>query len=244
MPAVFVHGVPDTSQVWHSLCDRLQRKDVVLLSLPGFGAPLPAGFVATKDAYVAWLLAELNNIAEPVDLIGHDWGALFSLRAASLAPASVRTLAVGGAPLDPSYEWHQTARLWQTPGIGEKVMAQADATLLMAGLIAAGVPDAAAAEASRHFDQTMKDCILCLYRSGIHVGAEWVEDLAKITARGLVLWGDDDLYAAPNFGERLATRFDARFVSYPGCSHWWQLQRVDAVAAELQVLWQRSSEQS
>jgi pimeloyl-ACP methyl ester carboxylesterase len=26
-------------------------------------------------------------------------------------------------------------------------------------------------------------------------------------------------------------------VSWPGCSHWWQLERPDAVADELQRFW-------
>ena len=52
MPAVFVHGVPDTQRVWDGVISRLKRKDVVALSLPGFGCPVPAGFSATKEAYV------------------------------------------------------------------------------------------------------------------------------------------------------------------------------------------------
>jgi len=57
MPAVFVHGVPDTHRVWHALVRRLRRDDVVTLSLPGFGCDIPAGFDCTKEAYARWLLA-------------------------------------------------------------------------------------------------------------------------------------------------------------------------------------------
>jgi pimeloyl-ACP methyl ester carboxylesterase len=89
MPAVFVHGVPDTHRVWTALLSRLGRKDVVTLSLPGFGGPVPDGFGATKDAYVDWLLGELARQREPVDLVGHDWGALLVLRAVSLRPGAV-----------------------------------------------------------------------------------------------------------------------------------------------------------
>ena len=44
MPAVFVHGVPDTQWVWRALITRLRRDDVVTLSLPGFGCEIPTGF--------------------------------------------------------------------------------------------------------------------------------------------------------------------------------------------------------
>jgi pimeloyl-ACP methyl ester carboxylesterase len=55
-----------------------------------------------------------------------------------------------------------------------------------------------------HVDDTMKRCILVLYRSAIHVGLEWTEDLARITAPGLVLWGEADPFADSRFGARLA----------------------------------------
>jgi pimeloyl-ACP methyl ester carboxylesterase len=72
MPAVFVHGVPDTQRVWEAVTSRLHRKDVVTLSLPGFGCPVPTGFSATKEAYVDWLLGRLAAVQRPIDLVGHD----------------------------------------------------------------------------------------------------------------------------------------------------------------------------
>ena len=41
----------------------------------------------------------------------------------------------------------------------------------------------------------------------------------------------------PEWGERLARRTGARLVVFPGCSHWWQLERPAEVAAELSTLW-------
>lgn len=82
MPAVFVHGNPESAAIWDELFTHLQRKDVVALSPPGFGAPVPAGFDATADAYLAWLVAELEGIDGPVDLVGHDWGGGHVMRVA------------------------------------------------------------------------------------------------------------------------------------------------------------------
>jgi len=39
MPAVFVHGVPETPAVWDRLRVELHRDDVIALQLPGFGCP-------------------------------------------------------------------------------------------------------------------------------------------------------------------------------------------------------------
>ena len=237
MPVVFVHGVPDTARVWDKVRSRLARRDAITIELPGFGTPRPAAFQSTKDAYVDWLLSRLAREPKPVDIVGHDWGALLVLRAISREPDVARTWAVGGAPLDPDYEWHKAAKLWQTPEVGERVMESTTPEALAAALIAAGVPADDAASTAKHFDATMKSCILALYRSAVHVGREWVEDLARITSPGLVLWGENDPYAASRFGSRLAERTGARFVALPGCSHWWQLERPDAVAHHLEALW-------
>ena len=237
MPAVFVHGVPDTQQVWDAVLARLDRKDVVTLSLPGFGCALPAGFSATKEAYVEWLLGQLAAVQAPIDLVGHDWGGLLVVRVVSVRPDAVRSWAAGGAPLDREYVWHQAAKAWQTPGLGEKVMAGLTPEVLGAALAAAGVPAADAATTAAHVDPTMKQCILSLYRSAVNAGAEWEDDLRRVSAPGLVLWGETDPYAAVEFGARLAEKTGARFVSFPGCSHWWQLERPAEVAAELWRHW-------
>ena len=211
------------------------------MSLPGFGSPAPAGFDATKEAYVDWLVGELTKLATPLDLVGHDWGALLVLRAAMLRPDLVRTWVAGAAPIDREYQWHETAQLWQTPGVGEQFMEMMTADQLKTGLVAAGVPERDAAETVRHVDAEMKRCVLALYRSAVRVSHEWQDDLPRITAPGVVLWGDGDPYAAPRFGARMAERVGARFVSFAHCGHWWQLERPDDVVAELAASWKAAS---
>ncbi len=237
MPAVFVHGVPDTHRVWRPLLERLRREDVVTLSLPGFGCPEPPGWTATKEAYVDWLLDELRRLPRPIDLVGHDWGSELVVRAVSLEPSLVRTWAGGGAPVDPEYRWHWAARTWQTPILGELFMLATTRPGMRLALRGVAVPAAAAAEATAHFDHRMKRCILRLYRSAVHLGREWAADLARVESPGIVFWGERDPYAAASFGENLARNTRARFHPFDGCGHWWQLQRVAEVAAALEALW-------
>jgi len=237
MTVVFVHGVPDTQHVWDAVVSRLDRRDVVRVSLPGFGSPAPAGFSATKEAYVDWLIGQLTALPSPIDIVGHDWGALLTVRVISLRPTLVRSWAAGGAPLDREYMWHQVAQAWQTPGKGEQIMAALTPETMTAGLVSAGVPPADAAKTAARVDPTMKRCILALYRSAVHVGVEWEDDLRRVSAAGLVLWGEKDPFAAVGFGRRLAQRTQAGFVSFRDCSHWWQLERPAEVAAELSQHW-------
>lgn len=237
MTTLLVHGVPDTEHVWHALVPRLGRPDVVRLSLPGFGCPMPAGFEATRDGYAAWLIGQIEGQPEPVDLVGHDWGALLVVRAACLRPDRVRSWAAGGAPLDADYVWHRAAQLWQTPEVGEQVMAQLTPAALERALVAAAVPADDARHAAERLDDTMKQCILRLYRSAVHVGKEWAPDLGRLRAPGLVLWGERDPYAPPLWGERLAQATGARLVRFADCGHWWPLERPAEVAVELTRHW-------
>lgn len=239
MVAVFVHGVPDTHRVWSEVISHLERQDVTALSLPGFGAPLPEGFGATKEDYVAWLISQLEGFGEPVDIVGHDWGALLTLRAVSLRSDLIRTWTAGGAPLDPDYVWHDAAQAWQTPGLGEQVMAAMTEAATAASLATAGLTDAQAQGVAAHIDPTMKDCILKLYRSAKTVGAEWTDDLSRINKPGLVIYGAADPYVdAARFAAPLAKRTGARrlFV-LEGCGHWWESERPAEVAAALEAHW-------
>ena len=74
MTAVFVHGVPETTRVWEPLVAHLERDDVALLALPGFGSPLPVGFDATMETYASWLAAELARFDEVDEAVGEQLG--------------------------------------------------------------------------------------------------------------------------------------------------------------------------
>ncbi len=120
MPAVLVHGVPDTPQLWDGVRAHLSRADVVTPTLPGFGTPVPQGFDATKEAYADWLTAEIEAIGVPVDLVGHDWGSMLVQRVVSTRPELIRTWAAGAGAVDRSYTWHELAQMWQTPRSASK----------------------------------------------------------------------------------------------------------------------------
>jgi pimeloyl-ACP methyl ester carboxylesterase len=239
MPAVLVHGVPDTPRVWDALRAHLSRHDVLAPSLPGFGCPVPAGFAADKEAYVDWLVGEVERVGEPVDLVGHDWGALLVQRLVSRRPELVRTWACGNGPIDREYVWHETAQQWQTPEAGEALMAVMTPDVLAEALPAAGLSTEDARTVAAHVDDVMKDCILRLYRSAVRVGEEWEDDVARCERPALILWGADDPYVAPRFAERLAARVRGELVLFAGCGHWWPRERPAEAAGALEHFWHR-----
>ena len=238
MPAVFIHGVPDTYRVWKPLLQHLDRADIVTLALPGFDSPVPDGFKATKEEYVDWIIGQLEQQPGPVDLVGHDWGCILAVRVASLRPDLIRTWAAGDGPVSKDYEWHALAKIWQTPGAGEEFMAKLDPKQFSGQLEQFGVPMALAAQATEHVDERMKDCILRLYRSAIKVGSEWQPALAEIKAPGLVLWGALDESCPVRFADQLGRDTRARRVLVFDAGHWFPLQTPAETGQALQEHWQ------
>jgi len=231
MTVVLVHGNPETAAIWDPLRIELGRDDVVALSPPGFGAPVPDGFGATADDYLAWLVGELEALDGPIDLIGHDWGGGHVQRVAASRPDLIRSWCTDTAgAADPEYVWHDMARIWQTPGEGE---ASVEAMISMpledqaAQLVAVGMtPDAARACAAA-VGPEMGRCILALYRSPAQpVMAEWGRELEQAEYRpGLVVIATADPFtggAAP--ARRSAERFGAEVAVLEGLGHWWMLE--------------------
>jgi pimeloyl-ACP methyl ester carboxylesterase len=243
MPAVFVHGVPETPAIWDALRSHLGRDDVIALQLPGFACPRPSGFGATKEEYVAWLVGELAKIAAdgPIDLVGHDWGGGLTVRLVSTRADLVRSWVSDGAGLgDVDFEWHDFAKIWQTPGEGEQFFADNLAIPVEergAVFEMFGVPHDAAVELGRPLDQTMIDCILALYRSATNVGKEWGPDFHDIGAPGCVLIPSDDAFLSPEGSRVGAQRAGASAIELDGLGHWWMLQDPARGAAVLEEFW-------
>jgi pimeloyl-ACP methyl ester carboxylesterase len=241
MPVVLVHGVPETSDIWTPLRRELGRDDVHALRLPGFGYPRPSGFAATKEAYVAWLVETLESLQGegPIDLVGHDWGGGFVARVVSTRPDLVRSWASDAVALaNPDFEWHDMAKLWQTPEIGEATVAQ---MLAMPDEERAHMFDAfGVPEGSPGFggiDLTMTTCILALYRSAVNVGEEWGPDFRAIPKPGLALIPTDDPFLSVEHMKRAAELAGARIAELRGCGHWWMLQDPAAGARTLAAFW-------
>ena len=125
MTIVLVHGNPETEAIWDDLVPHLRSDDIVRLSPPGFGSAIPSGFDCSIDAYRDWIAGELEKLAQPVDLVGHDWGGGHVMRIAMDCPGLIRswTTDVLGV-FDADYVWHDLAQAWQTAEIGEQAIAQ------------------------------------------------------------------------------------------------------------------------
>jgi pimeloyl-ACP methyl ester carboxylesterase len=249
MPAVFVHGNPETAAVWDPLLAELERagaarSGLTCLSPPGFGAPLPPGFGATVGEYRGWLIDELTRFGEPVDLVGHDWGGGHVLNAVMSRPDLVRSWVSDSIGIfDRDYVWHELAQRWQTPGIGEaEVKARFGAPVgeRVAILVERGMGEVVAEQVAEGQDETMGRALLALYASAAQpVMAELGRGLERAAQRpGLALLATEDhVGGTVEQRRRAARRAGARVEILDGLGHWWMTHDPGRGARVLTGFW-------
>lgn len=242
---LFLHGVPDSPAIWRPLLAALDLggTPVAVPALPGFTAPLPAGFAATKEVYADWAVRQAEALFAahgPIDIVGHDWGALIAQRVAMLRPDLIRSWAISNAVIEPDYRGHRIARIWNTPILGELFMALSRADKLAAALAAQGMPaDIAAEEAAQWKNRDKRRAILKLYRSakGLSFAQDWALDIPKLPARGALIWGAGDPYVELAVAQRYAAATGTPLTVIDGAGHWAIAERPGAVAAALRAFW-------
>jgi pimeloyl-ACP methyl ester carboxylesterase len=247
MMHAFVHGNPETEAVWWPLTDELRLRgvnDIVLLSPPGFGAPVPRPWDGTYRSYRGWLAMELERLGGNVHLVGHDWGAGHLFGIVAHRPDLIASWAADCAGLlHPDYVWHDAAQVWQTPDAGEAaVSAMVNATLedKVTLLTQFGITNTSAAHIAAAMNDTMAACILALYRSAVQPALSELGAAAAAADRrpGLVMIATEDHYTGTRaMAHDSATRLGAGTVVFEGANHWWMQQRPAEAADALTAFW-------
>jgi pimeloyl-ACP methyl ester carboxylesterase len=232
MPKVFVHGNPETAAVWEPLLAELERTGVpraelICLSPPGFGAPVPDGFGATAREYRDWLASELVP-GEPVDLVGHDAGGSHVVNLVLRRPDLVRSWVSDTlGTYDREYRWHALARRWQTPDVGEADIATRFGGTVReraAVLVQRGMNQQVASRVAAGQDAAMGRSVLALYRSNARPGLA-------------ILATEDHFVGTDEQRHRAAARAGARVEVLSGLGHWWMTQDPVRGAAALRAFW-------
>ena len=242
-PTLFLHGVPDSAELWTPIIDQLQANyRCIALDLPGLTtrSQLPAGFdfkLPSMAKFIDSFVTALG-INEPINLVFGDFGAVYGLAFAITYPNKVRKLALAGSVgFSPDYEWHQTAKMWRTPILGDLSM-----MMMSEGMFTNAMKSAAPNLPPQHWHDVfglaavsgaIKRNILRQYRAiDTKDYATWEPKLLELTKRVpmIVLWGDKDEFISSKF----ADRFGAQTVQhYPNYGHWIAVEAPDEMAAKI-----------
>jgi len=225
LPALLLHGIPDSGLMWESLASRLSTRFACIApDLPGFGhSDVPAGFTPSLDGMAQFVEQFLTaaDIARPLDLIAHDFGGPFAFAWAVKHPDAVRRMVVFNTVFFSDYHWHFWGRVWRTPILGEISMAMMNKLMF-----ARELRHASPTISQVHIDQTWslmtpraKKEVLRLFRATNPENfRSWESALVALTKTKptLVIWGDKDPYAANSYAER----FGAKKVVHLPVGHW------------------------
>ena len=236
-PAVFVHGVPNNSDMWLAF---LEESGGVAPDLPGFGrSGKPADFDYSIPGYDAFLGAFVDHLGlERFSLVVHDWGGGLALATAQrLAGRLERLVMFSSTPLLPGYRWHRIARLWRRPALGEIAMGFSGRFAMRRALRASNarpelMPEEFVDSVMRHFDHGTQRAILKLYRSAPPEVLERAgRDLGRITAPTLILFGSEDPYIPVGFGRAYADALggEPQVQDVHGAGHWSWLDRPELI---------------
>lgn len=238
-PVLFLHGNPDSSEVWSGILPALQaRFRCIAPDLPGFGrSTAPEDFDYSLEGMASFIdeLVVALGINEPLDLVVHDIGGPFGLAWAVRHPAKVRRVVITNTVFASDYRWHLFGRLWRTPLVGELVQALTTRRGFVRELRRAS-RKLTSAQIHRTYDlitPSVKRMMLRWYRAmDPRHFAGWEERLGRVLTvkPALVLWGDHDPYIDRRFADRFG---DSAVVHFPESGHWLPAEEPEQVAAHL-----------
>lgn len=240
---VFLHGNPGSSGDFRRLVEQIGTFSRVLaIDMPGFGqADKPADFAYDVPGYVAFLDNALQQLGvHRTQLVMHDFGGGWGLGWAAQHPQQVSSLTLINTGVTLGYRWHRAARLWQTPIVGEIVMASTNRGNFTAGLNAGqknNLPPEFIDEMYNNFDKETRRAVLKLYRAHKQpatMSSALIGALKQFSAPVLVVWGKYDPYLPIEMAERQAEVFaDIRYAWFENAAHWPFIDDPDGVAGVL-----------
>ena len=240
-PSLFLHGNPDTAELWRGVISRLEDGHRCLApDLPGFGSStVTGGFDCSLESMAAWVdeLVREIGVETPLNLAVHDFGGPYGLSWAIRHPRKVRRIAIINSLYFADYRWHFWARVWRAPLLGELSM-----LLMNRWIFAWELRRGSRKLGPEHIRETwkrihpaMKRRVLELYRATDPWNFRGWEPKLHALAEQLpvrVLWGAHDPYIPAPWARRFGTD-DVRL--FDDCGHWLPAEAPGEVADDLRL---------
>lgn len=240
---VCVHGNPGSGADWLGLLARVgEFGRAVAWDAPGFGqAGKPSAFPQTVEGHAGYLGAVLDHLEiERVHLVLHDFGGPWGLVWAAAHPDRFASVVLVDTGVLLGYRGHLLAWLWQTPVLGELLMATTGRStfrlLLRRGDPrdgSRGLPEPFVDRMYRDFDRDTRRAVLRLYRATARDTRpirRLVTALPPLDRPALVVWGAHDRFLPVRLAERQRVVFPSADVRvFGGSGHWPFIDDPDRV---------------
>jgi pimeloyl-ACP methyl ester carboxylesterase len=237
-PLVLVHGSGTLGSTWAPMLPHLRSRRAIAVDLPGFGLSDPHDYAgrSLRRHAVAQLSSLLDALELPrAPLVGTSLGGMWALCLALDAPERVSGVVSLGVPAValPGMHGDPWFTLVTRPGVGALAIrttppSAAFARRAMAGTVGSETVKRTPLEwfevlrlAMRMpgWRRAMRSHMLLAMRSGRPRPENYLsdEELGRIEAPVLFVWGADDVYGSPAIGERaVALMPHARMETLPG----------------------------
>lgn len=242
-PILLLHGAPDTHEMWLPLMEHLTHQfRCIAIDLPGFGeSTMPDNFSLSLDSMADFVRDLVNalDVQEPITLVTTDFGGHYGLAFAAKYPDLLRGIAISNTNFFKDYQWHAFAKMYRIPILGEILVWLAGNSKSTASK---SFKDAAPQLPDSYIERSyetgfgvasVRKAMLRMYRarnSEDFIGWEdkMLETLSKKPA--IVIWGDQDPFITPDYGDRFGSAQVHHFTEY---SHWLPIEAPDQYAEVL-----------
>lgn len=234
--ALLLHGVPDCANLWDKVIPLIgHRYRCFAADLPGiYRSATPKDYCFDLDSYADWVdalvdaLVQTQQVELPLTLICHDWGAIYGMLWACKYPHKVKRVVAGDFPFSSQYRWHEWARIWQTPLLGEVSMLGMNWPLFRWELRRSArrmtPDDMRATYTAAPKSWSTRWTVLRMYRSAAPKKfAAWAERQQRLAQQVPIdiIWGADDVYVPIEEARRLCSR---SLSIIDNCGHWPPLE--------------------
>jgi haloalkane dehalogenase len=226
LPALCIHGWPQSSYMWRHLLPALASagRRVLAPDLAGFGdsPPDPPGTLERHVEAVERVRSQIG--LDQVVLVVHDTGGVIGLRWACDHPDAVAGLVISNTGFFPDHQWAGIAQTMRTPIQGEALVdsLSRDGLATLLEEVSSGIDERAIDEYWKAFSTPgNRRGMLELYRSFEPDEVEpYQKKLAALEVPTLILWGQEDDFLPVDYASRFAREIrSSKLVLLEGVRH-------------------------
>ncbi len=245
VPVVLLHGIPTSPALWRDVLPRLRGVRALAFEMVGYGASIDDG--RGRDLSLRAQAEHLHRWLDALDLervvlVGHDLGGGVAQIAAVRRPERFAGLVLTNAVSDGSWPIPAVRAMRAVPRLLARTPDRVFEVVL-GTLMARGHDDPEVARTSlaiHHAAYARADGAAAMARQVVDLDVrdtlEVAPAVASLRVPARVVWGVEDRFQPPIFGQRLALELGTRPIAIRGGRHFTPEDHPATIAAAIQAV--------